>query len=343
MVQPVISIILPTYNDKAYLPAALKSITSQSYSNFELIVIDDGSSDGCEAICRDYASKDHRVRYFRQPNQGASSARNLGLEQAHGEWLCFVDSDDILHHDFLQNMLLVGANQEAEVVVCHAQVFNDQDCPTFCQDTKIEIENLDQTTALAKLLNGTLIPNIWARLYRRHAINGLRFETSLLNGEDFEFSCRSFLASARISITNESLYAYRKRPGSVLSTPKPKLLEDRLVFCRLIREHLMQAGLNKQLEQGIRIMAATHIGYYGMKDLVRGHKIDWDWFDRMRQQLWQEFGLDQKSILALPLAKKSKKMANPGIKPIFNSTRLYCLPALEPAPQKKEAKSNNLI
>lgn len=307
MAPPVISIILPTYNDKAYLPAALNSIASQSYSNFELIIIDDGSRDGCEAICREYASKDHRVRYFRQPNQGASSARNLGLEQAHGEWLCFVDSDDILYHDFLQNMLSVGTNQDADVVICHAQVFNDQDCPTFSQDTPIGIDNFDQTTALAKLLDGTLIPNIWARLYRRHAIDGLRFETSLINGEDFEFGCRVFLTSARISSTNESLYAYRKRPGSVLSTPKPKLLEDRLVFCRLIHRHLMQAGLGERLEQGIRIMAATHIGYYGMKDLVRGQKIDWVWFDRMRQQLWQEFGLSQKSILALPLAKKPKK------------------------------------
>ena len=91
---PKISVIVPVYNVEKYLPRCIDSILSQTFTDFELLLIDDGSPDNCGKICDEYAAKDSRVRVFHKPNGGVSSARNLGLDNARGEWIAFIDSDD---------------------------------------------------------------------------------------------------------------------------------------------------------------------------------------------------------------------------------------------------------
>ena len=102
---PLLSIIVPVYNTATYLPACLDSILSQGFTDFEVLLVDDGSSDGSGAICDKYAEADSRVRVFHQENGGVSSARNLGLSQAKGEWIYFVDSDDEMLPDGLQTLV----------------------------------------------------------------------------------------------------------------------------------------------------------------------------------------------------------------------------------------------
>ena len=94
---PEISVIVPVYKAEAYLHACIDSILSQTFSGFELILVDDGSPDNCGAICDDYAARDSRVRVIHQENQGQAAARNRALAAAKGEWVCFVDSDDAVH------------------------------------------------------------------------------------------------------------------------------------------------------------------------------------------------------------------------------------------------------
>ena len=93
---PLISVIVPVYKVEKYLPVCLDSLLAQTYRNFELLLVDDGSPDGCWQIMQQYAAQDSRVRIFRKENGGVSSARNFGLEQARGEYICFVDSDDFV-------------------------------------------------------------------------------------------------------------------------------------------------------------------------------------------------------------------------------------------------------
>lgn len=99
-----ISVIVPVYNTEQYLPRCIDSILSQSFTDFGLLLIDDGSKDGSGKICDAYAEKDNRIRVFHKENGGVSSARNLGLDNAKGEWVCFVDSDDELIRDGLEAM-----------------------------------------------------------------------------------------------------------------------------------------------------------------------------------------------------------------------------------------------
>ena len=100
--QPLISVIVPVYKVEKYLPACLDSLLAQTYQNFELLLVDDGSPDKCWKILQQYAAQDARVCIFRKENGGVSSARNFGLEQARGEYICFVDSDDLVLPQYLE-------------------------------------------------------------------------------------------------------------------------------------------------------------------------------------------------------------------------------------------------
>ena len=118
---PEISVIVPVYKAEAYLHACIDSILSQTFSGFELILVDDGSPDGCGAICDDYAARDSRVRVIHQENQGQAAARNYALAAAEGEWVCFVDSDDAVHPQMLERLRQAGVNFESKRVITDAR------------------------------------------------------------------------------------------------------------------------------------------------------------------------------------------------------------------------------
>ena len=111
---PEISVIVPVYKAEAYLHACIDSILSQTFSDFELILVDDGSPDNCGAICDDYAARDSRVRVIHQENQGQAAARNRALAAAKGEWVCFVDSDDAVHPQMLERLRQAAAESGAD-------------------------------------------------------------------------------------------------------------------------------------------------------------------------------------------------------------------------------------
>ncbi len=119
-----ISVILPCYNAGAYLSACLDSLLAQSMRNFEVIFVDDGSRDDSLALARRYAERDARIHVFSQENQGVSAARNLGLAHARGEWITFVDGDDLLPPDAFET-LLSGAAEDVDMVVCPHETFDE--------------------------------------------------------------------------------------------------------------------------------------------------------------------------------------------------------------------------
>ena len=115
--QPLVSIIMPVYNCEKYLTESIGSVISQSYQNWELIIVDDGSTDRSSEIIDAYSQKDVRIKAFHKPNQGVSMARNLALEQMKGEYVTFIDSDDVYHANRLSRMIQVFAqNRECDIV-----------------------------------------------------------------------------------------------------------------------------------------------------------------------------------------------------------------------------------
>lgn len=184
----MISIIVPIYKVEKYIHRCIDSILAQSYTDFELLLIDDGSPDNCGVICDEYAVMDSRVRVFHKENGGVSSARNLGLDNAQGEWITFVDSDDWLETEFLERIIAVS---DTDLVVggCNR---------TSGRNERLFDNRYDRSTVpnfLNEYLTMLLLRTPWGKLYRRCLFedNHIRFNTNIRFGEDtlvvFEYLC----------------------------------------------------------------------------------------------------------------------------------------------------------
>ena len=203
---PMISIVVPVYNAERYLHRCIDSILTQTFSDFELLLIDDGSKDSSGAICDEYAKEDERVRVFHKPNGGVSSARNVGLDNAQGEWITFVDADDRISADFLK--LLVG--KAADLIVGKSLHFNSE--KTFEEGEILPSGYFDGKDKVKKFLSQYLVAHIlrtpWGKLFRRSLIGADRFDKTMRIGEDTVFVQRYLLACNSISIEDKALYLY---------------------------------------------------------------------------------------------------------------------------------------
>lgn len=158
---PEISVIVPVYKAEAYLHACIDSILSQTFSGFELILVDDGSPDNCGAICDDYAARDSRVRVIHQENQGQAAARNYALAAAKGEWVCFVDSDDAVHPQMLERLRHAAAESGAAMSMC--RMLEAPEIPEdFSAPVEVSWERLSMEEApLVALFDAGNYPDGW--------------------------------------------------------------------------------------------------------------------------------------------------------------------------------------
>lgn len=238
---PAISVIVPVYKVEPYLHQCVDSILGQTFRNFELILVDDGSPDGCPVICDGYARADSRVRVIHKPNGGLSSARNAGLDCAKGEFIAFVDSDDWVHPEYLERMLIALQAENADMAVCNLQLAYapeyvgekvDKDFPV-----KDEILNRQQ------MLNKLMLKMAWFyaiacnKLYRRSIFQNLRFPAGYIH-EDAAVIHRVIGQCERIVSISKRLYYYRQVPGSIMgqgvrvqSSDSFYAYVDRICYC----------------------------------------------------------------------------------------------------------------
>lgn len=244
MKKPAISIIVPIYGVEAYLPACVDSILNQSFTDFECILVDDGSPDGCPALCEEYARRDARVRVVHRENGGLSAARNSGLDIARGKYISFVDSDDLLHPQFLEILYRAAAETGAKITVCDFLRFQDGTSP----DVSIPGHKhtlLDQREALWALVNFrdmvccSRMTVAWNKLYRRELFDGLRYPEGKLHEDEFLIH-RLLLRAERVCLCEDVLYLYRTREDSITGSRHaidPRHLEVLDAFeerCRLL-------------------------------------------------------------------------------------------------------------
>ncbi len=207
---PKISIIVPIYNKKKYLRECIDSILSQSFNDFELILIDDGSKDSSWTIIQEYAVHDNRIVPFRQANAGVSAARNAGLDRAQGKWICFVDADDYLPKDGIQILVEHGEKSNADIVNANATRVED--------DKQFKIFNFNN-----EIVNGNIYPRLvhfapWAQLFKRNIIEAhhLRYVRGLAYSEDNVFILHYSLYASSIEFVNQSVYNYRINQDSAI-------------------------------------------------------------------------------------------------------------------------------
>ena len=221
MNEPLVSIIVPVYNVESYLSPCLESIQRQSWRNLEVLMVDDGSTDGSSAVCADMAVADPRFRLLRQENAGVSAARNAALTLAGGKYLQFVDGDDRIHPKATETLVHAAEAMGADLVLSH---FYRVDGERQAVRGHIKGERLltrqefarEMVKAPANYYYGVL----WNKLYRRSIVEsrGLRFEREVAWGEDFLFNLEYIRSVRLVAAVPRPLYYYIKRPGSLVST-----------------------------------------------------------------------------------------------------------------------------
>lgn len=218
--ETAISVIVPVYRMEKYLPACIDSILNQTFTDFELILVDDGSPDRCPEICDEVARRDARVRVIHQANAGLSAARNAGIEVAHGAWLSFVDSDDFLAPDFLATLhdAAVWAGGGTDCALCGVQL-TDEAGQKIGQPLSVADGVRTGRSILETLCRAPEAPYLvaWNKLYRRDVFQTLRYPVGRQN-EDTYLAVELFDTVQTVICVSKPMYFYRQRADSIMHT-----------------------------------------------------------------------------------------------------------------------------
>ena len=224
-----ISVIIPVYNVAAYLPQCLDSVMSQSYSDLQVILIDDGSTDNSGVICDEYAAKDPRVVVIHQNNGGAAAAKNAGLCAATGKYLSFVDSDDYLEPEAYSHMLQLMQAHNADVVQCaYRDVYKNYSEDRLGTDC---IKEYDVRSYVKLYTTDWTCGLMTDKLYERSLFDGIFFEEGHKIDDEY-FTYRGIMNARKIVRDNFVIYNYRKRRSSVMLSPESgkQILQDRIDY-----------------------------------------------------------------------------------------------------------------
>lgn len=239
----LISIIVPVYNVENYLRECVDSILAQTYSNIEVILIDDGSKDNSGKICDEYAEKDKRVEVIHKENGGLSEARNTGLNRAKGEWIAFVDSDDFIDNSMLDTLINLAKANNAQLALCTFRPTTEQ--IKEGQNKKIQVFDRDELIYcyVNRVKDYCITNSVWDRLYKSELVKQVRFMPDRLN-EDILYTMEVFLKVNKAIYTSEKFYQYRDIREGNISEKKVSLksINDKNYLTNLAAEILRKDG-----------------------------------------------------------------------------------------------------
>lgn len=237
---PKISVIVPVYNVEKYLPRCIDSILSQTFTDFELLLIDDGSPDNSGNICDEYALKDKRVRVFHKPNGGVSSARNLGIERTLGEWITFIDADDYIEQDFLS----IPEDAIEDLLIQNYKVLKNGSDSCF----DFERVCISQSQILP-LLNENLVKRIfrvpWAKFFKKTIIeeNEIRFLHDVKIGEDSLFMLDYLFYVNSVRYLSSGIYIYIKGENETINKYEQSVYQC-IKYLRVLMDKYEKLGVN---------------------------------------------------------------------------------------------------
>lgn len=271
------SIIIPVYNVEAYLPECIDSVLSQSYKNYELILVDDGSSDGCPQICDDYATKDIRIKVIHKQNGGASDARNFGIDAASGEFILFIDSDDYWSTPdvlFKINEIL-KSNKDAHIVQFGQEKFYSKDNNLVAGPIRTLSQYNGSTSSdiIAKLTSGNklAISACSMAISRKFIVDNKLYFKKGIRTEDLEWAIRLYSFEPKWSFSDEYFYVYRmQRDNSVTASIDYKHLYD---YCQIIEDGIV---LVEQCNDTLKSSLMSYLMYHVLIAIALSYKIDID-------------------------------------------------------------------
>lgn len=213
----LVSIIIPVYNLENYIENCIKSILAQSYKNFEIICVDDGSSDASAEILKKYAEADDRVKYYYQMNAGVSAARNYGIEKASGEYIMFVDGDDYLHFQAVELFLKEITSSDCDLV-CAREKYTantDEKMQTLqdCKTRNISVEEMFDSR-----VNRCIGKSVWGKIFKAEIARQSSFPIGISNGEDAYYIITLLGKGVTARYIDAELYYYLNRPNSTVTS-----------------------------------------------------------------------------------------------------------------------------
>lgn len=250
---PLISVIVPVYKVEAYLSRCIDSILAQTFKDFELILIDDGSPDNCGKICDDYAKKDSRIFVIHQKNGGVSVARNNAIEwtlkNSNSQWLTFIDSDDWIHPRYLELLYTAANNLNVDISACEYK-----DAETMSSFSDITAYTTDKIISEEFYINNQITAVApWCKLYKKSCFETIRYPVGIRYEDEFT-TYKVLFKKPHIAYINEKLYFYYTNPsGFINSEWSPKRLdaitahEEQILYFR-------KNGFNKALKKVERIL-----------------------------------------------------------------------------------------
>lgn len=236
----LISIITTAYNIEKLLSMCLDSILSQTLDDFELIIVDDGSTDSSGVICDEYAKKDPRIRVIHQENKGVSDSWNEAMKNVNGEYIGFVDGDDMIHSRMYELLYRAIQKTHSDVAYCDYQRVYGEGRFDFSSNDFKDLENKIRISSLEdEMSNNVNFPMVWRGLYKTELIKNERF-LSRRNGQDYFWSTRVLLKANQVARVDEKLYGWRKRTGSESYVAFRKRTIDYVVVKRHTVEYIKE-------------------------------------------------------------------------------------------------------
>lgn len=328
MANPMVSFIVPVYNTQEFLPRCLDSLLGQTCPDIEIIVVNDGSPDGSAAIIAEYARKDSRVRTVEKPNGGLSSARNAGMDVAHGDIIDFVDSDDYVESNLAEFLVDTFAREQPEIVVFGAE----------CEPVELASKRIQQLLSpearvfesfdSALLFSANAQPYVWRAAYSRELVEreSLRFAENVRFAEDVVFQFESYPLSGKTVLAPEKLYHYVMQEKSLT--------------------HIFNAGAKRMDKVEAHLLMLREVlerwGRRGFLDLCPGELVTWFLdlvvFDlarldaedyvaaaaRVKDEFAGHLGQDWPGLSAKATVRRvSNKLADGSRVSMFDAARLY--------------------
>ncbi|WP_300926342.1 glycosyltransferase family 2 protein [uncultured Dubosiella sp.] len=224
-----ISLIIPVYNVEDFVGECLDSVIEQTYKKLEILIINDGSTDNSKKICESYKENDKRIQIINQKNGGLSAARNTGMKYATGNWIFFLDSDDVLERSALEKLVKLSIQEDSDIVISRSVKFKNISQIKKVKDERLKYKNCNTQESLDLYFYRKLSGYSWGKLIKKNLIdNGFKFPVGKLY-EDVYTTPELFIKANQITITNILGVFYRQRNGSIVnskfSTSKLDILE----------------------------------------------------------------------------------------------------------------------
>lgn len=296
----LISVIVPVYNIEQYLPACIESILAQTYTNLEIILIDDGSTDGSGRVCDEYAAKDTRIRVIHKPNGGVSSARNIGLDAATGTLIGFVDGDDTIAPEMYQTLYSDMCQYDADIVCCGYKSIWPNKVELHYGTEKLLVYEGKQ--GAQTLLTGKNIePSLWNKLYRGKLFFGVEFNEKIRFAEDLLVNFYVFYKAERTIFHDVCLYYYGHREGACTSSGFGKNDFDLIDVSRIMLEDLKMHGSDLYIYGEKRVVSSLISAY--------NHSLKQEEYSDLRKTFLDELKQNRSKVLSGKVYSKTQKVA----------------------------------